>query len=73
MVRSLNHKLIRRTAGQDELYDLGNDPQELRNLIDEPGMRETKADLERAMLDWFMRTSDTVPLGRDPRQFPSQS
>ena len=72
MVRSLNHKLIRRTSGQDELYDLGKDPQELRNLIDEPGMRETKADLERAMLDWFMRTSDTVPLARDPRKFPSQ-
>ena len=70
MIRSLNHKLIRRTAGQDELYDLENDPRELKNLIDDPGMQETKSDLESAMLDWFMRTSDTVPVGGDPRGFP---
>ena len=70
MIRSLNHKLIRRTAGQDELYDLENDPRELENLIDDPGMQETKSDLERAMLDWYMRTSDTVPVGGDPRGFP---
>ncbi|MDE2722396.1 MAG: sulfatase-like hydrolase/transferase [Gemmatimonadetes bacterium] len=70
MIRSLNHKLIRRTAGQDELYDLENDPRELENLIDDSGMQETKSDLERAMLDWFMKTSDTVPVGGDPRGFP---
>ena len=70
MIRSLNHKLIRRTAGQDELYDLENDPRELKNLIDDPGMQETKSDLESAMLDWYMRTSDTVPVGGDPRGFP---
>ena len=70
MIRSLNHKLIRRTAGQDELYDLENDPRELENLIDDPGMQDTKSDLESAMLDWYMRTSDTVPVGGDPRGFP---
>ncbi len=70
MIRSLNHKLIRRTGGQDELYDLENDPRELENLIDDPGMQETKSDLESAMLDWYMRTSDTVPVGGDPRGFP---
>ena len=70
MIRSLNHKLIRRTGGQDELYDLENDPRELENLIDDPGMQDTKSDLESAMLDWYMRTSDTVPVGGDPRGFP---
>lgn len=70
MIRSLNHKLVRRTAGQDELYDLQDDPRELRNLIDDPAMRETRADLEGSMLDWFMRTSDTVPVERDARKFP---
>jgi len=69
MVRSLDHKLIRRTAGQDELYDLKNDPRELVNLIDDPDAQGTRADLERSMLDWFMRTSDTVPVGRDRRGF----
>jgi len=70
MLRSLNHKLIRRTTGQNELYDLKNDPRELTNLIDDPAMQDTKADLESAMLDWFIRTSDTVPVGGDPRGFP---
>ncbi len=69
MVRSRSHKLIRRTAGRDELYDLENDPLELRNLIDEPGMREVRSELGTSMLDWFMRTSDTVPVGGDPRRF----
>ncbi|MYD97755.1 MAG: sulfatase-like hydrolase/transferase [Gammaproteobacteria bacterium] len=73
MLRSLKYKLVRRTAGRHELYDLQEDPGELRNLIDEPGMRETKVDLEGAMLDWFMRTSDTVPVGGDPRRFPAVS
>ena len=69
MIRSLNHKRIRRTAGQDELYDLQSDPRELKNLIDDPGMRETRSDLEASMLDWFMKTSDTVPVRGDPRGF----
>ena len=38
-----------------------------------PDERDTKADLEGAMLDWFMRTSDTVPVGGDPRRFPAVS
>ena len=69
MIRGLNHKLIRRTAGQDELYDLLNDPQELKNRIDDPGMQETRSYLEASMLDWYMRTSDTVPVGGDRRRF----
>ena len=69
MIRGLNHKLIRRTAGQDELYDLGSDPQELKNRIDDPDMQETRSYLETSMLDWFMRTSDTVPVGGDRRRF----
>ena len=32
MIRSLNHKLIRRTAGQDELYDLKNDPRGVKKF-----------------------------------------
>ena len=69
MLRSLDHKLVRRTSGQNELYDLRDDPRELNNRIDDPGMRSVKADLESSMLDWFMETSDTVPVGRDPRRF----
>ena len=72
-LRSLGYKLVRRIRRQHELYDLQEDPGELRNPIDEPGMQDIRADLERAMLDWFMRTSDTVPVGGDPRKFPAVS
>ena len=71
MIRTMKHKLIRRPLGQDELYDLVADPSETHNLIDEPSLRDTKRDLENSMLEWFIETSDTVPVGRDPRRFPS--
>ena len=67
LIRSLRHKRIRRTQGQDEQ----DDPRETRNLIDDSGVRIVRADLERPMLDWFIRTSDTVPRGGDPGNFPS--
>ena len=69
MIRNLNYKLVRRTEGQSELYDLDDDPQELRNQIDEPGMSEVRQMLESTLFDWFMKTSDTVPVGQDSRRF----
>ncbi len=69
MIRNLNYKLVRRTEGQSELYDLSDDPQELRNQIDEPSMSEVRQMLESTLLDWFMKTSDTVPVGQDSRRF----
>ena len=71
MIRTMKHKLIRRPLGQDELYDLVANPGETHNLVDEPSLRDTKRDLENSMLEWFIETSDTVPVGRDPRRFPS--
>lgn len=62
---------IQRTEGQDALYDPQDGPRETRNRVDEPGVQTAKADLESAMLDRFMKTPDTVPVGREPRRFPS--
>ncbi len=69
MIRSLNHKLVRRTAGVSELYDLCEDPRELTNRIDDSAMSDVRQELENTMLNWYLRTSDTVPVGQDSRKF----
>ena len=51
----------------DELYDLRNDPQELRNRIDAPALAGTLAELKDRMLRFFLETGDTVPRQADRR------
>ena len=69
MIRNLNHKLVRRTEGLSELYDLNDDPRELRNRISDPSMNAVRQKLESTLLDWLLKTSDTVPIGQDSRRF----
>ena len=69
MIRNLDYKLVRRSKGQHELYDLKNDPRELNNRVDDPEMASVRAKLEHEMLDWYLRTSDTVPRDVDRRGF----
>lgn len=71
MVRTMTHKLIHRRLGVSELYDLGNDPRELKNRYDDPRLADVRANLERRMLEWFQRTSDVTPSDRQPRGFPA--
>ena len=58
MIRTLEWKLVLRSAGMEELYDLGNDPNELNNLIDSSTNEVIKNDLKKQLLRWYMRTSD---------------
>jgi arylsulfatase A-like enzyme len=69
MIRTLSHKLIKRTSQENELYDLINDPKELKNLYENPSYLEVRLELESRMLDWYIRTSDVVPMNDDPRGF----
>ena len=69
MIRTLEHKLVKRTSGENELYDLKRDPKELNNLYDDPEFRQLRLELEERMLDWYIRTADTVPLDDDPRGY----
>ena len=69
MIRTLEYKLVKRTSGENELYDLKRDPKELNNLYDDPDFRQLRLELEERMLDWYIRTADTVPLDDDPRGF----
>jgi N-sulfoglucosamine sulfohydrolase len=43
---------------KEELYDLTRDPNELRNLADDPAQAETLAELRRRLRAWQRNTSD---------------
>ncbi len=58
MIRTREWKLVIRSAGKEELYDLKNDPQELSNLIDAPALREIQFNLRERLLYWYLRSSD---------------
>ena len=57
-------KLNLGATDQCELYDLENDPHELRNLFDDPAQQERVRDLSGRVRDWQARTGDTAPLPR---------
>lgn len=43
------------------------DPQETRNLIDDPAYAEVLFQLKERMLTWYMATADIVPIELDRR------
>ena len=50
----------------DELYDIQNDPDEKRNLINEPEYKKLADELNKKMYDWLENTGGMViPLRRD--------
>ncbi len=61
MCRTADHKYVHRLYERDELYDLGDDPAELRNLIDDPDHAPLVAELRQRLLTWFLDTADAVP------------
>ena len=72
MMRTLDHKLIRRPGGVSELYDLQEDPRELCNVYDEPRFAALRASMESRMLEWVIHTADVTPLDEDPRGLPTR-
>ena len=52
-----------------EFYDLVNDPNELRNVIDVPELQGVVAQLKSEMASWAGRTGDYVPTVRTPDEF----
>lgn len=67
MMRTLTHKLIKRSYGDSELYDLVKDPLELTNVLGKEEYKEIQLSMEQKMLEWYINTSDTVPFEKDPR------
>jgi arylsulfatase A-like enzyme len=70
MVRTTTHKLVRRSSGRHELYDLQGDPHELQNIYGKTENTVAQGELEQALLDWQLRTSDVTPHEPGPRGFP---
>jgi hypothetical protein len=61
--------LIKVYDGLKPLYDLRNDPRELNNVYGKEPYRTVQLELESRLLDWYIRTSDSVPFHEDPRGF----
>lgn len=54
------YKYVLNFADTDELYDLEADPAEMRNLISDPSLRETRAEMRRRMLEDMLASGDTL-------------
>jgi arylsulfatase A-like enzyme len=58
MVRTSRWKYVRYLAYGEELYDLGADPGEFRNLAREPSASAERTSLSRELDGWIRRTAD---------------
>jgi hypothetical protein len=67
MCRTQAHKYVYRLYEKDELYDLGLDPMEQHNRIDDPTLTTVKSELKERMLRFFLETGDVVPYEADRR------
>ncbi len=71
MVRTREYKYVHDPMGdKDELYDLVNDPWELRNVVDDPAHAQMLHDLRLRLANWSIMTEDgrPVPLP-DPEKY----
>ena len=55
--------IMRATRPAEELYDLRDDPHELKNLVDDASHQDVLKELRRELDDWINRTGDH---GRNP-------
>jgi len=65
----MEHGMADRQVPNEELYDLVFDPQERRNLANDPGYSETIAIMRQHLGDWMKRTEDPL-LSKDPSVMP---
>ena len=61
MVRMGDWKLLLDELGRGELYNLAEDPHELRNRFGEPAMLAHQARLLQELMQWGIRTEDSLP------------
>lgn len=67
MCRTRTHKYVQRLYEMDELYDLIADPQEERNVINDPAYGDILNTLRDRLSRWYMETADVVPRQADKR------
>ncbi|MGI6578462.1 MAG: sulfatase-like hydrolase/transferase [Eubacteriales bacterium] len=66
MMRNNRYKFVVRTNGENELYDMDNDPLEYENLYCIDEYKELVVELKDKMLTWMISTSDVVPHDKGP-------
>lgn len=59
-LRTRTHKLVYNQSSIGELYDLVDDPWEMRNLINEPGAQTVKQELMERMREQMARLEDPI-------------
>lgn len=65
MIRTYKDKYIcRYPYGEDEYFDLINDPEEMVNLVNDKNHEERVVELRTHMEEWFMRYTDPTMDGR---------
>lgn len=69
-IKTARYSYIARPGGQSELYDRSKDPNETRNLIDVKDHADTRAQLQRRLLNWYIDTTGVPASDRDPRDLP---
>jgi arylsulfatase A-like enzyme len=67
MCRTRDFKYVRRLYEDDELYDLREDPGELRNRIGDPSLSAVLSSLKDRLLTHYLETCDVVPHETDKR------
>jgi arylsulfatase A-like enzyme len=67
MCRTRDFKYVRRLYEDDELYDLREDPGELRNRIGDPSLSAVLSSLKDRLLTHYLETCDVVPHETDRR------
>ena len=68
-VRTRTHKLVYNQTDVDELYDLVDDPWEMRNLIDVPYRRDVKLELAEKLREHMVRLGDPILGAFDSLQY----
>ena len=70
MVRTRRWKYCYYLDGQQELYDMQDDPLEMRNLAAAPEHQATIQELRTCLLNWCIASEDTLPLWPQPPARP---
>jgi arylsulfatase A-like enzyme len=58
---------------EEELYDMENDPHELKNLAADTAHAETLSRMRQLLADWERETGDRVPESRRPDEFDRET
>lgn len=62
MIRTATHKYCIYNTGDEELYDLVGDRNEMKNLAKSPAQAATKAALMKRLESWMKETGDNFPV-----------